>query len=308
MIQGTLKKIIDIFMDGEYHIVYRHTGEGMKTRQLRPTFYEWYADPIMYTQDGVTVVFMEVYDRFTDKGYIGVSEFDESGVLKRPRKVIDEPFHMSFPLTFMSGDAVYMMPETIGGGPLRIYRKGGSIYEWSQARVIDGIEGCVDSVVYSDDGSSDINIFTCKENPDNKLMTGLRWYILKGGADGECIDNSQALPDEYRRYGYDVRNGGPIIKMNGELFRVIQKSTERIYGESIEIRKLEISDSQYKETTVREISLADFDVSTLPLTTHRVGIHTYGCENGIEITDMFVARASLKNTARKIIKKIRKGR
>ena len=54
---------------------------------------------------------------------------------------------------------------------------------------------------------------------------------------------------------------------------------------------------------VRELSLDDFDVSTLPLTTHRVGIHTYGCENGIEITDMFVARASLRNMIRKQTKK-----
>lgn len=298
-----VKKAVDTFMDGEYHIVYRNDGSS-HVKQLRPTYSEWYADPLLYTENGKSCVFMEVYDRFADKGYIGVSEFDGNGVLQRPKKVIEEPFHMSFPLTFRYGNSVYMIPETVGGGALRIYEKGSSIYEWRQIRAIEEITGCVDSVVYIREGSSDINIFTCEENADNKLMTGLRWYILRGGIDGECVDNSRKLPDECREYGYGVRNGGPVFEKDGSLYRIIQKSTERIYGESIEIRRISIdSDGRYSEHKVRELSLDDFDVSTLPLTTHRVGIHTYGCENGIEITDMFVARASLRNMIRKQIKK-----
>lgn len=314
-LHGWLKKLVDILVDGEYHIAYRTTtgrtlmektvamehGQRQRFRQLRPTWREWYADPIIYTQGKKTYVFMEVYDRLDCRGCIGVSELDDGGRLTRPVRIIEEPFHMSFPMVFDYDGRTYMIPETIEGGALFIYRMEESVYQWKQVRRLEELAGCVDSVVYSDDQSGDINIFTCKSNEENGLLTGLRRYVLEGGIDGECKDRSETLNEGYRQYRYDMRNGGPLIRLDGELYRVIQKSTEYIYGESIELRRALIGANAYTEEYAGSISLDDIAVTTLPLTTHRVGIHTYGCGGGIEITDVSVVRASLANTARKLV-------
>ena len=47
-LHGWVKKAVDTFMDGEYHIVYRNAGSS-HVKQLRPTYSEWYADPLLYT-------------------------------------------------------------------------------------------------------------------------------------------------------------------------------------------------------------------------------------------------------------------
>ena len=62
-LHGWVKKAVDTFMDGEYHIVYRNDGSS-HVKQLRPTYSEWSANPLLYTENETSCVYMEVYDRF----------------------------------------------------------------------------------------------------------------------------------------------------------------------------------------------------------------------------------------------------
>lgn len=323
---GLLRKIIDFFVDGEYHIVYRkinianravnktalaisvlngeNTVKRIKYSQLRPTWHYWYADPILYTDSETTkdYVFMEVYDRFSDKGFIGVSEFDVSGKLLPPKKALEEPFHLSFPFTFHYDGKDYMLPESIAGGGLRLYQKGESITDWRLVHIFEDITDCVDSVVYCFSGN--LYFVTTQEKADEKLKTGLRLYKITDWDSFAYEELTDRLYDE--EYRYDVRNGGKMFTLGERIYRVTQKSTDKIYGKEIEFNLItEFTDEHFRENKVGSIQLTMLGVSTFPLVTHRVGVHTYGFNEHYEVMDMFVARASLKNAVRKMIKSIK---
>ena len=76
-----------------------------------------------------------------------------------PVIVLQEPFHLSFPLVFEEDDQVYMIPESEENDSIRLYRANGDLTSFSYVRTLlfqERVEGLkcnfVDSHVYKKDG------------------------------------------------------------------------------------------------------------------------------------------------------------
>lgn len=80
-----------------------------------PVGYYW-ADPFIYED----YLFYELYDY--EKGVIAYSKINPDLSITEPTIVIDSATHCSFPSLFEAGGEIYMTPETVLSGNLRIYK------------------------------------------------------------------------------------------------------------------------------------------------------------------------------------------
>ena len=82
----------------------------------------WAADPMVFTHEGRTYIFAELYDYTLYRGVIGVTEYLGDSRFSPWTPIIREDFHMSYPYVFRVGKDVYMIPETTRRNALLLYR------------------------------------------------------------------------------------------------------------------------------------------------------------------------------------------
>jgi hypothetical protein len=98
------------------------------------------ADPMPFEWNGRTYLFFESFPYATRKGVIALCELDEEGVPLPPRTVLEQPFHLSYPVLIPHDGEIYMMPEMGASGRLQLFRADPFPDRWVPDRTL--IEGC----------------------------------------------------------------------------------------------------------------------------------------------------------------------
>lgn len=267
-----------------------------------PSVRYWYADPMVAEIGGEHYLFAEAFDRFTSKGFLAAFALDIDGgkvLCSRPRKVIEEQFHLSFPLIFRYGQDYYLMPESCGDNALRFYRMGKNPFEWRLARRIP-MEDSVDTVVIQkEEGFYFLNT---QEHPTDKLRGREKLYFAADFLTDELQDVSHLL--ESSEYLLTKRNGGPVYREGGKQIRVCQNCTEDFYGKSFtEYEILELSSTAYRERMLRTTQVEDLPLEEYPAQYELTGTHTYSRTGRIEAIDVSCKYCSIKNVFAKFIRK-----
>ncbi|THD44189.1 MAG: hypothetical protein E7774_11190 [Bradyrhizobium sp.] len=96
----------------------------------------YFADPFLFEEGGVTYLFCEEFPYATGKGVISVSTLDEAGVPGPTRIVLEQPFHLSYPLVFRAEGEIWMMPESGGNRTLDLYRAEHFPDRWKLERTL----------------------------------------------------------------------------------------------------------------------------------------------------------------------------
>ena len=286
---GVKQQIARNIFDFAYAIAYRkisETGSSYPKGEgdfhlLKPTLQFWYADPLLATIDGKDILFMEVFDRKKHKGMIGVSVFDENGVLTPPRIILEEPFHLSFPVVFQWKNEWIMMPECADSGELRFYSLNPDTLEVSFIRGIPTAGRFVDTVVLSCDEK--ITLLTCRENPENPKQTSLVKCLLPDIRQGEIM--YLPLPAEYEEFSYLLRNGGPVLQDENGKIRILQESTETEYGHNLIFRRILNEGTTYKEEDLYKVGLESMPMH-VPAGYRLQGTHTYSIGSTCEVMDI----------------------
>lgn len=94
------------------------------------------ADPFGQVRDGRLHVFVELYDYRTRRGTIECLQFDAAFTLLDRRCVLDEPWHLSYPIVFEAEGATWMLPEAHRSGTLTLYRAEAFPWRWTAAAQI----------------------------------------------------------------------------------------------------------------------------------------------------------------------------
>lgn len=285
----TLGKYWYLLTEYEYCVLYR-TDKKETFQVMKPNFRYWYADPIPFTINDHYFVFVEMYDKLKGRGGIGVAEFDDKGKLKKPKQVIRESFHLSFPHVFLYQDAVFMIPECGESKEIRIYKMGKDVYDW-QLYVSFPQIGFTDTVSYIE-GKNKIYLISSIENSKNKYETRLVVLSLNNLQDLQKV--SLELLWDSKVYSYDVRNGGSLFRKDNRLLRVVQHSTKKEYGKYITLNQVErIDEMGIDEKIAEKIDIGKLSYD-LPMFIYRVwGTHTYGVINNLEVYDLSVQRFSV---------------
>lgn len=97
------------------------------------------ADPFLLRRGGAWYMFFEVMNLAAGKGEIGLATSDRGWRWRYQGRVLAEPYHLSYPFVFRWRSEVYMLPETLGAGCLRLYRAVSFPSVWERAAdLLDG--------------------------------------------------------------------------------------------------------------------------------------------------------------------------
>lgn len=256
------------------HELYREDNAKNKEFEVLPHSEDyWYADPLMWEKDGKEVVFLERVDRKTGIGCIACADITD-GSWKEPVPVIEEPYHMSFPMCFYWGNELYMIPETEMNQSVNLYRCTEFPYQWEKAGEFMKGWRLVDSVVWSDEESR-VQLLASEYDPEDDFYTRYHAYELHRSGDQIEAADLGRISDSYTLMS---RMAGPVIEGDAPLVP-IQRSTSGVYGYSVQFCRKE---EKAPGGCVKELLPADFRKMGHKL----LGVHTYSRSSHYEMIDI----------------------
>ncbi len=239
----------------------------------------WYADPLLWEKDGKEVVFLERVNRKTGIGCIACSDIT-NGSWTEPIPVIEESYHMSFPMCFDWNGELYMIPETEMNQSVNLYRCMEFPYHWEKAGEFLKGWRLVDSIIWKKDEEK-VQLLASEYNPEDDFYTRYHSYELCRKVDH--IEGKD-LGRESDIYTLKSRLAGPVI---GEkiFFVPIQRSTPGIYGYSVQFCEKGEKDPGKQ---VKELLPADLNASRHNNGIGRklLGVHTYSQSSHYEVIDI----------------------
>lgn len=259
------------------------------------------ADPFLYTHQGKTWLFYEKQNLTDMKGVLWCRNLDEPQA--KPVKVLEEPFHLSYPQIFRYGRYTYMLPETRNAGEIRLYRCEQFPGRWEKVETLAEISA-VDTTILEDNDcyylftytDNCLEIYLCEPEPE-------RFRPVKK----EKIYRSKPSKT--------TRPGGAFIKEDGRLFRPAQNCTD-YYGQELivnEIVRLRgeaqcqtegggLDADCFEEREYCRLSPQNVELPGV----NAVGIHTYNRNEMYETIDILHREVGFRTILKKIGWKLRK--
>lgn len=249
------------------------------------------ADPFLFVREGKLHLFYEFQRRHYGKGEIHMTSTSDLTHWTPDTKVLEEPFHLSFPNVFEDGGNTFMLPETGGDGSIRLYTSSDLVH-WSPYRTIvkDG-RPWADSDIVKHDGH--YYLFTSIYSRKSIEMH----ILVSDSLDGEFIEHpmSPITADPAR-----ARNAGSIFRHDGRLYRPVQDCSKG-YGKDMSIMEIcELTPVNYCEK-----------VAALKILDRTDGFYRYGGHQfnpvsfkGLDLvaTDAKVRNYNLVELGRRLVK------
>lgn len=198
------------------------------------------ADPFLFVHNERLFLFYETADYKLGRGVITMVSTTDLKKWTRPKVVLQEPFHLSYPFVFEKDGVIYMMPESGAGKQISLYRAtDNSLTHFEPYKTL--LEGrYLDSVLLKHD--SKYFLFTSDE-PEYRqyvlhlfVSNNLEGPYTKHPLSPICFDT------EYSR------SGGRIIDIEGKLCRISQDCSKD-YGDNVSLVSIDrLTSTEYEES------------------------------------------------------------
>lgn len=268
----------DILHRRQWHLAVRPgNGDplrpGFATEPFRPVYPPkgtGWVDPVVFAKDGRKWLFIEEIPG-QGKGVLSVMELTAEGALSEPKRVLAEPFHLSYPMVFEHEGAVYMVPETAQAKQVRLYRATDFPGGWVLDRILlDGVSAT--DATFLEHGGSWWMFVNIREEG------GSSWdelHLYRGESRFGPFHPHPLNPvvSDVRR----ARPAGPFIKRGERLFRPAQDCSGW-YGRALsvmEVVRLDEHGYEEREATRLEPGLIPGSFC----------LHTLESEGTLEIVD-----------------------
>jgi hypothetical protein len=202
----------------------------------------YFADPFLRATPQGMYCFVEEFVDSSQRGVISVLRLGAKGPVYLG-KVLDEPFHLSFPYLFEFAGDLYMCPEAHQSKQIRIYKCKSFPLQWELHSVAMDQLAAVDSVIFAAQG---LWWMLCGVLPrgDVESFPQLHLFSAPDPLSGQWTPHGQnplRIDPEF------ARNGG-LLREGERLFRVAQASAFSAYGSSINICEIQnLSAQRYNE-------------------------------------------------------------
>jgi len=250
------------------------------TKILPPKDRFW-ADPHVVKKGNKYFIFIEEYIFKKKKGFISVIEMDEFGNYKRPTKVLEKDYHLSYPFLIEDNDNLYMIPETSNNKTIELYKCVDFPLEWEFEQVLmDNINAVDTTVIYK---NHQYWLFTnIAKNKGSSNLDELYVFYSKS------LISKNWKPHNQNPIKSDVKSSRPagnFFTHNNELFRPSQNNSKH-YGFGMKINKVEsISNDVYEENEIDAI-YPNWEKSIL-------GTHTINSQQKLTVIDALLRRKRL---------------
>ncbi|MDE6420865.1 MAG: hypothetical protein K2K87_10105 [Lachnospiraceae bacterium] len=245
----------------------------------------WYADPILVRSDHCNYVFMEIFDRKRQKGLIGYSTI-EGEHMTSPRIILEEKWHLSFPMIFIHDHTFYMIPESSEISSLCLYRCARFPDHWELCAKFPTEDPLVDTIVW-DQTEDNIRLLSCANPKDAPLTCKWMQYDLSC-TDGKWELHPVSSYNAGTDFDYHSRNAGPLCigTTPGIVIHPVQISTSSTYGKELYLYRYDKDGKDpKKEELLQKLSVQDYRIPSLKH--HKLyGTHTYGINEQYEVIDI----------------------
>ena len=269
-----------------WHLAYRTSPEHFVANTPVPTpdgFEEvdcgpdrFWADPLAFTAGGIDVVFFEELILAEGRGVISCTEVGEDGRLAPARRVLERPYHLSYPFVFEHDGAIFMIPETSSNFTVELYRCTSFPDQWIfEATLLSDIFA-TDATLYHD-GTRWWMFLTVGEN-GSYSWDELHLFMAESPSGPWQPHPGNPVKCDSR----SARPAGPLFRREGRLIRPTQDCSQT-YGGAIRLCEIEIlTPSDFREQVIDQI-LPDW----IPGAN---GIHTLTATNRVEVIDIRTPR------------------
>ena len=244
-------------------------------KKIIPPGDRFWADPHVFFKDDTYYIFIEEYLYKQKKGHISLIEMQQSGKYTDPIKVLEEPFHLSYPHIFENNGTLFMIPETQQSHSINLYECTDFPTEWKHRETLIDSVDAVDSTI---------------------LLHKNRWWLFTnivepGGTENynelSLFYSDNPLSRDWHSHPLNpvisdiksARSAGSIFKQNDRLYRPSQCGNP-YYGYGIKLNEIvTLTEKEYQE---KEIVFIE------PKWEKKVkGIHTFCYENRLTMIDAF---------------------
>ncbi len=217
-------------------------------RRLCPPKDRFWADPFVIQEQDRYYLFLEEFPFARNKGHISVIEMDSEGNTTPAVKILERPYHLSYPFIFTYDGVRYMIPETHQNRSIELYKCTQFPHHWEfQHTLMDNVRA-VDATLLQHDGRWWMFV-SMAENDHASLTDELHLFY----ADSPLATRWQ--PHPCNPIVSDCRNARPagaIFEHAGQLYRPAQNA-EGHYGHGINLNLIETLNTQsYHEITVSQ--------------------------------------------------------
>ncbi|HSI13963.1 MAG TPA: hypothetical protein VK961_18090 [Chthoniobacter sp.] len=268
---------------GQWHLLCAKTGaasladpqpQTMKKIIAPPDRY--WADPFVWQRDGAFFIFCEEMQFGARHGHISAVPIDGEGNVSGPAiRILDQPYHLSYPFLFEHEGELYMLPESGFANVLNLYRCVEFPARWERARTIfEGVQYC-DSTLLEHDGRW--WLFATVRNPRRLQLP--EHDLLLFSAESPLAEHwtphpRNAIVQDFRR----ARPAGRIFRHDGRLIRPSQNCGDR-YGGSLNLNEIvRLNADEYDERLVREVKPDG--------NSRQIGLHHIDWHQGVLVMDM----------------------
>ena len=241
--------------------------------RITPPKDRFWADPFVVHDSGRWYVFIEEFVYDEGRGVLAYIEISRDGSWTQPRRILELPYHLSYPQVFEHEGQWYMLPETYGARRIELYRAVEFPNRWEKERtLIDGIDA-VDATLLQRDGKWWLfaNVRLDKRHTHGEAL----WIFasdepIYGAWTAHCgnpvvLDATSARP------------AGRFFSDGDRLLRPSQDGSNR-YGYALKLNEVRRLDAGGYE----ECCIAHFGPG---FQRDLVGVHTLSHANGLTVID-----------------------
>ena len=243
----------------------------------------FWADPFILAKNDNYFIFVEEYIYKAYKAHIAVLKLDKEGNLLSSDKIIERPYHMSYPFIFNLENVYYMIPETGKNKTIELYRCTDFPYKWEFVKNIMANVSAVDTTLFF--YNNKCWLFTSIDQTGN--ISGNSTELFLFYSDDIFSDKWKNHPDN--PIVSDARTARPAGKLfihEDKIYRPSQNCTGR-YGRGFNISQVtKLTEYEYSETFISE---------TEPGWDSKLkGIHTLNSDGDLTVIDVYSYRKRFK--------------
>jgi len=284
---GIETKAIQEFSIGIYKIYYNSDyftavppreikNPVLTTKDITDRKAQFIADPFLIYENNIYYMFFEVFSE--NNGDIGMATSKNGTKWNYDRIILNEPFHLSYPLVFKWDSSYYMIPESGAANSIRLYKAVNFPYDWKLVKTLIIGKNFADSTILYYQNKWWI-FTTVTVNLDQNL-----YLYFADNLEGPWFEhpkNPIIKGDKHRS-----RCGGNIINFGDRLIRIAQDDFMS-YGNSLrafEILKLtpeEYEENELKNSPLLVASNKGWNAYGM----HQLSIHKINDKEGLACVD-----------------------
>lgn len=257
-----------------------------KYHVIKNNFFSWAADPFPIEYNGELYIFAEIFLYSKAKGTIGYCKLTEGGFTKW-KKVIEEPYHLSFPNLFWDNNMLYMCPESHEDNTLYLYRCVSFPDKWVKDKVVA-------------QGDFNDTIFYFQKDGKYIVTYSLdrRLHILK--------ENNGMLEDrDVSDYVSDIdaaRPAGKIFSAGGMDIIPVQIG-KPLYGSGLAFKEFNLNWPEYSEHELYRMTAKDIKIDKKR---QYIGLHTFNFSENYTVIDLVWEEVLVQRLLYRFFRKIKK--